>query len=269
MTELSILNTASTLESAQLKKSLSTNYSNKPEFSIIELLNKFQHLPDMTALLGVVDEEIPIMFDLNDPISGSILIINDHLPSIRRLMLTMIWSLKAFNSPQDYQYVIISEYPDKWMKLISEFDAEYAFCSGIVGGYEDSAEDWILYLAQRVDDRINGRGAGPSVILFIDDAAQLERFDLQVRFSYEWLINHSATVNIWMVTGMDLSREKNDFKIVNKFKTRIFGQLDPLYYSKLKGFVPSSILESLQPNRNFATKIGSQWIRFWAPKLQG
>lgn len=269
MTETSLITTVSQQNTDQQNKSILTNQPICPEFSIIDLLKKFQHLPDQTALLGVVDEEIPVMFDLRDPGPGSILIINDHLPSIRRLMLTMVRTLIAFNSPQDFQYVIISEYPDKWTKLISEFDPEYAFCSGIAGGFEDSAEDWILYLSQRVEDRINGRGQGPSVILFIDDVAQLEQFDLQVRLNYEWLVKQSSRTKIWMVAGMDLSKEKNVNKLLRQFKTRIFGQMDTVFYSKLEGLAPQSILESLQPNRNFASKIGSQWIRFWAPKLQG
>src|SRR5665648_691982 len=191
--------------------------------------------------MGVVDEEIPVMFDLRDPGTGSILIINDHLPSIRRLMLTMIRSLTVFNSPQDFQYVIISEYPHKWLKLISEFDPEYAFCSGIAGGFEDSTEDWILYLSQRVEDRINGRGQGPSVILFIDDVAQLEQFDLQVRLNYDWLVKHGARMKIWMVAGMDMTKGKNEYKLIKEFNTRIFGQMDPVFYSELEGFAPQSI----------------------------
>ena len=269
MSEASVITALSQQETAQQNKSILKEGSINPQFSMVDLLNKFQHLPDQTALLGVVNEEIPVMFDLCDPGPGSILMINDHLPSIRRLMVTMIRSLNQFNSPKDFQYVIISEFPDKWMKLISEFDPEYAFCSGIAGGYEDSAEDWILYLSQRVEDRINGRGQGPSIILFIDDVAQLEQFDLQVRLNYDWLVKHGARTKIWMVAGMDLTKEKSKFQFVKQFNTRIFGQLNPTFFSKLKDFAPQSILESLQPNRHFASKIGSEWIRFWAPKLQG
>jgi hypothetical protein len=78
-----------------------------------------------------------------------------------------------------------------------------------------------------------------------------------------------AKVNIWIVTGFDLSKEGNNEKLINNYNTRIFGQIDAKYHSQIKHIVPLLIVEGLKPNRNFVTKIGSEWIRFWAPKLQG
>jgi len=269
MAVISFQNTITTNYPAKQKRINFRSEIEFPEFSIQHLLNTFKHIPDHTALLGVVEENIPVMFDLKDPKPGAIMMINDHLPSLRRLMLTMIQSLIPSNSPNDFQYIVISEFPDKWMKLISEFDPEYSYCAGVVGGYEDSAEDWIIYLAQRAEDRINGRGSGASVVLFVDDASQLEKLDIQVRLNYEWLLRVGSKVNIWLVTGFDLAKEGNNDKLIKNFKTRIYGQMDKKFHSKLKDIVPSFILENLKPNRNFATKIGSEWIQFWAPKLQG
>ncbi len=64
MTEASLITTVFQQNTVQQNKNILKNKPIYPEFSIINLLNNFQHLPDQTALLGVVDEEIPVMFDL-------------------------------------------------------------------------------------------------------------------------------------------------------------------------------------------------------------
>ena len=93
--------------------------------------------------------------------------------------------------------------------------------------------------------------------------------DTQVRLNYEWMLRNSAKANIWMVAGLDAQNTAFARKNINQFKTRIYGQMDHKLSSTYSEIIPQTILESLEPNRNFATKIGTDWVKFWAPKLQG
>ncbi len=242
-------------------------YKNYQEFTIEDLLLKFHHLPEKTALLGLAGSESPVMFDLVDENIKSVLCVSDHLPSLRRIMMVMIESISKFNRPDQIQYLIFSDYPEKWAEYISKFDPQFDFCSGIVGGYETVAEDWILYLSQLADSRHHGRRFGPTILLFIDDLKMIENFDIQVRLNYEWLLRNGAKVNVWPISAIDLQDEKIMQKYGLQFKTKIVGLTDEKLLQPFRKQFPPAIVSQLKPNRNFVTKIGSEWIQFWVPKL--
>jgi len=244
------------------------NLTNTNEFSIDSLIKQFPNIPEATAILGKAGQ-MPILFDLDDSRPGSILIVNNHLPSIRKFQTGMMKSLISFSHPSGFQFVTLSHYPEKWIDLIQEFDPEFAYCAGVSGDFEKGTEDWIMYLTKKADERRNGRNTGPAVILFIDDFDFVQNLDMHVRINFSWLINNGASARIWIVSGLDLKKNPEDIEQINLFKTRIFGQLEPKIASKINKFVPMNEIEHLFPERNFVTKISSNWVRFWAPKLQG
>ncbi len=124
-----------------------TNNSNY--FSFDSLISQYPNIPEATAILGKTGN-IPILFDLDDPRPGSILLINDHLPSIRKFQTVIMKSAISYSHPTNFQFVIISHYPEKWMDLIEEFDPDFSYCAGISGDYENSTEDWILFLSKKL-----------------------------------------------------------------------------------------------------------------------
>jgi len=238
------------------------------DYFLNDLSMKSFFLPSHSIFLGLAGADMPIIFDWTDQKTHSILIVDDDTATIRHLMLSMIRSISFKNSPEDIQYIMISNDPDQWMKTISQNDINYDFCAGVVGSNEISAEDWIIYLAQKAEKRLEGKEWGASIILFIDDNAIIRNFDIQTKLNFEWLIKYGARVNIWIISGLNSRAEIDQLPRIELYRVKIFGYTDPKYREKLNGFVPPTILDSLQPDRHFVTKIGSEWIRFWAPKLQ-
>ena len=252
-------------------RELSRNYQNQQDesvYSFDELIHQHPNIPELSAILGK-SGEMPILFDLVDPRPGSILIVNDHLPSIRKLMSVMMKSLVRFSHATSLQFITISHYPEKWMETIQFFDPQYCYCAGVSGEYEKSAEDWIHYLARKAEDRLSGRNLGPAAILFIDDCELISHLDIQARLNYKWLLANGAASRIWVVSGLDLRKNPDLLQPIDHYKTRIFGHVDRNLSSTHAKLIPAAISEQLQPERNFVTKIGSNWVRFWAPKLQG
>lgn len=237
-------------------------------YQMDEVLNKKLFLPAHSMFLGLAGIDQPILFDWKDPKPHSLLIIDDKTESIRRLMLTMIRSLTLTTKPEDIQYISISDNPDKWMELISEFDQNYEFCAGVVGSNEISAEDWIIYLAQKTEKRLEGKQWGATIILLVEDNSIIDNFDIQTRLNFEWLIKYGAKVNIWTISGLNIQNTKGSIPMSEIYRSKIFGRIDPMFFEKMKNIVPVSVLNELQSDQQFVTKIGSEWIRFWAPKLQ-
>lgn len=244
------------------------NKFEESSYTFDELIHQNPNIPSLTAILGK-SGGMPILFDLEDPRPGSILIVNDHLPSIRKLMTVMMKSLVTYSQPTSLQFITISHYPEKWMETIQVFDPQYSYCAGVSGEYENSAEDWIHYLAKKADDRLSGRNAGPAAVLFIDDSDLINHLNIQARLNYEWLLANGASTRIWVVSGLDIKKNPDLLHPIEQHKTRIFGHVDSQQSATKSELMPSGVLEQLHPERNFATKIGSNWVRFWAPKLQG
>jgi len=263
----------SQFQSRQILPKISTSTGNLGhyinEFSFDQVMQRVEHMPAHSLFLGMAGDELPVYFDWKDSKISSLLLINDHISSIQRLMQTMIKSMSLVNSNEDIQYIMISNSPDHWMKLIAEGDPNYDFCGGVVGSEEIGAEDWIIYLAQKVEHRLNGRQWGASIILFLDDYSIIDKLDIRTRMNFEWLVKYGARVNIWTIAGFDVSKCDRINLVLGQFSTKIYGQIESKLHPKLNEHIPSPILDTLFPNRHFVTKIGSEWIRFWAPKLQG
>lgn len=254
---------ASQLGSKNNRPSTESNY-----FSFDALLKQYPNIPEATAILGKTGS-LPILFDLDDPRPGSILLVNDHLPSIRKFQTVMMRSIIAFSHPTNFQFVIISHYPEKWMDLVKEFDPEFLYCAGISGEFENSAEDWILFLTKRAEERSTRKSNGPAVILFIDDYETIQNLDLHVRINLDWLIKKGSTSRIWTVVGLDINKNPEGVKKISQFRTKIFGQIQDKVVSQLQEFIPGGEIKKLNSDQNFVTKIGSNWVHFWAPILQG
>ncbi len=239
------------------------------DFPVEILLQRATFLQAKAALVGIGADYLPLAFDLTDERLGSLLLVNDHLPTIRHLMHTTIRSLQQGNSPLSLQYIVISDLPEKWMAKIHEYDPNYDFCAGVVGGDEISAEDWVIYLAQKVEKHLQTAQECATIILFVDDLAIIERMEYQTRKNFEWLLKYGAQVNIWVFAGLDFMKVDQSMLWLETFKTRVYGQMNAKHYQTLLKYVSEKELSKLKGRNYFIAKIGTNWIPFWAPKLQG
>lgn len=252
----------------QASRKINNPSNDRIYYSFDTLIKQYPNIPESTAILGKTGN-MPILFDLDDPRPGSILLINDHLPSMRKFQTVILKSTISNSHPTNFQFVIISHYPEKWMDLIEEFDPEFSYCAGISGDYENSTEDWILFLSKKAEERLTRKNYGPAVILLIDDFEQISKLDLHVRINLDWLIKHGAASRIWILCGLDIQKNPEGIDKIKTFKTRIYGQIQTHAQSALNEFIPKRELEKLNSDQNFVTKIGSNWVHFWAPILQG
>lgn len=241
---------------------------NEEKFTFEDLQTMVPFLPEATALLGKAGST-PVLFDLEDPRPGSIIIANDHLPGARKLMTIMMKSLVINSSSSNFQFITISHYPEKWIENIQKFDSQFLYCAGVAGDYEKSTEDWILFLAKKADDRMHGRNTGPAVIVFLDNADLLNQMDVRIRLNFEWLIKYGAQVKIWVISCIEINQNNVNILPLRTFQTKIYGHIDDQLSTKSMDLIPFEIVKNLKPERNFVTKINSNWLRFWAPKLQG
>jgi len=68
-------------------------------------------VPPYSALIGMCEDGLPFLFDLDDPSAGSILMIGDENSGKTRLMQTILLSASALNPPERRMFSVITSNP--------------------------------------------------------------------------------------------------------------------------------------------------------------
>lgn len=247
---------------------LNRNQALHPTITLDELTMTTRNIPLGTGLLGIAANK-PVLFDLFDPAAGSILVVSQHLPVVRKLFTVLMHSLIDHACPSFFQFVVISGYPQKWIDILQKFDPHFKYCAGVIGDCESEVDDWICFLAEKAQERQSGRNPGPAAILFVDDLALILKLNPRAQAQFEWLRKNGSQSRLWVFAGLDFHKDPDLVSEINLFKTRIFSSFPESFKTRLNGNFPDDLIGMPGEERKFITRIGHEWVPFWAPKLQG
>ena len=228
------------------------------------LLEHLVNLPAQTAILGVCDDRLPVLVDLNDPVPGALLVASDDEAMRLRLMKTLLRTAAALNSPRGLQFLILSARPDEWKAWLEGLDA-LRHCLGVDSLVEGSPERWLLKLSGWVDQRRTGSTSGPAVLLLVDDLAAVPQLEYDARVHFDWLLKEGPAARIWPVVSVSAGRTPELVRWVRLFKTRILGQVqDAALNRQLAASGTEDDEISVQPDQ-FAVRIQESWLKFRLP----
>jgi hypothetical protein len=235
------------------------------KMNLREFLSWFNYVPAQTSVLGVSREGVPILFDLNDPRPGALLVAGSSQDCIRNLLKTMLHSLMAFNSTRDAKYTIISSHIETWKPVV---EAGQRLCSSMttISAQNGNAGNTIIQLAEAAEQRYSGR-QGESPIVLVLDGINLSRLsDFDVRLNLEWLIKNGPQVKIWPVISVTSEHAEKMSRWIAQFKTRVLGRMENDHANHI-GLHTGSNAAIFDPQREFAIRINQTWTRFWVPNL--
>ena len=222
------------------------------------LLERLGPIPPCSALLGLCEDGLPFLFDLNDPSAGSILVIGDENSGKRRLLHTILISASMLNSPERVMFSVITANPGHYERL-----GNISNCHGILSAYDCLASEWIVELAEVTEERRYGRNRGNIELLAIDDlAALIQNNDYEVNAYLKWLVQHGPRSAVWPMAT-----------ILPAQAWRIHGDLQEAFGTVLTGWTSSSQLPPasqaqhapLGDPEEFIARLGEEWVRFWIP----
>lgn len=228
--------------------------------TVEQMMAHIPHFPAETAMLGMCEDGLPVLFDLTDPRPGPLLLAGDSGSGKTSLMQGLLRSLIAANSPYEVKYALIPSKPDEWAAYENSTD----HCMAFQPSYETAAGDTILRLAEIADQRRVGKEMGASIVLLVDDLRFLARADFDVRLNFEWLLKCGPELGVWPVVSLPAVAARDMSRLVSYFRTRLIGHMPEENSTRLTLFDGCNP-EKLRPGKQFAVRVEDAWLRFYLP----
>lgn len=230
---------------------------------LTRLLERLNNFPPQTAILGLCDDQLPVLLDLADPASGALLVAADAREQRLGLLRTLIQTAAALNSPRSVQFLVLSSQPEEWRGWLEGMAPRH--CLGVEGLQEASAERWLVKLAGWADQRRTGSMTGPAVLLVVDDLSAAAQLEYDARVNFDWLVKEGPAVKIWPVAAASADALPGLTRWVRLFKSRVLGYtLDPAVYRQ--GVALSDEESMLFGDEDqFAVKVQNDWLKFHVP----
>jgi hypothetical protein len=197
----------------------------------MNLSDFFQPMPAYSTILGICDDGLPLVLDLNDPNPGAILITGGRHTGKSHLLKSILNSACSMNNIDQLYFYFIS--PESG----SHHDLELlSHCYGVLSSYDKAACELIVDLSALVEQRKSGRHLGTKCILAIDNLYELIKHqDFEVLNHLKWLYRFGQKTQI--MCGTD------------RMKLPEYASSDPQGYHSM----------------GYRTRIGNEWIDFWLP----
>jgi hypothetical protein len=215
--------------------------------------------PSEALLLGLAEDGLPVLLNLNDPIPGPILIAADQSSGKTKLLQMMARAVELLRSPSDIQYGVITSYPQEW-----EGFEQNQLNAGVYSAQHDNTQEFLQSL---FDWAHNNKGNNQFILLFIDDLESLKSMDPQTEQNLRWLLLRGPSRRVWPIVTINAHNSRNMESWLSFFRTRLFGRTQDAQDSNFIAGTSSEDLQDLISGSQFAIREGNQWLKFLSPSI--
>jgi hypothetical protein len=217
----------------------------------------FQPLPAYSTVLGICEDGLPLVLDLNDPNPGAILISGGRDTGKSQLLRSILSSACATNTVDQLYFYLITPSPGNQSDLNN-----YSQCYGILSSYDKATCELIVELAALVEQRKSGRLLGVKCILAIDNLYELIKHqDFDVINHLKWLYRFGASNGVWLISTLESERSNLiEPELLTEQKTRIISGSERWILTDSNSALPMK-----DHLRSYRTRIGNDWVDFWLP----
>ena len=223
------------------------------------VLDRLGPVPAYQALIGMCEDGLPFLFDMSDPLPGSLLVLADSDTGKTHLIRSLMYSAALLNSRRRFACTVIARQLEEYDFLIDS-----PHCNGLISCSEPIAHEHLLERIDYVEKHANGAPVSEVQLTVIDDLASLLRYQsAEVSAPLRWLLRSAARAGVWFVAAL----RPDDFRrvgsaIPEQFGTPLVGPVArrpaaPVFAQITTGLHP----QSLAPGQ-FAALLGREWVRF-------
>ena len=232
------------------------------DFDLEAVLVSLAPLPPYSALVGICEDGLPLLLDLKNPASGSILVIGDLMEANRPLLRSLLASAVLLNTVEEVQLYLVSEAGDAF----PEFQ-EAPGALEIISPHDPVVLDLIRRLVCRSRHQPCGRQSrGVEVVLVEDLEVLVAALDLRRRSKLEWLIEMGPQAGVWVIAGLEGARFENTRDVrVEAFSTQLIDAVDKKLLRKLAGLAGREKL-AVNPGAQYCARKTGEFIPFWLPR---
>jgi hypothetical protein len=216
--------------------------------SIYSILNSFGPFPPYSLVVGMCRDGLPFMIGLDNPKSGSILVVGENSIEKTQILKSISFSASILNNPNQVRLCVITNKVDRYADLM-----KYPNCQALLTPFERAAGEMVIEFAAIAEQRRSGRERGEALMLLIDDFQSFAPMlsDYSVYLNLKALVAKGPNSGIWPIISIkpgDVHSAKG--QLLRSFGTYIFEKVD-----NDPGLIPGSELMTPpelihQPNYN-------------------
>jgi len=225
--------------------------------SLKDVLAEYSPLPQSALFLGLAEDGLPVLLNLQDPAPGPLLIAGDRGSGKTALLKNIARAVDHIHSPIQVEYTVLTGHPVEW----EGFDRS-ANCQGILSFQN---RDLIGYITTLVEWGHKNRNADQSLLLLLDGFEAMTQFE-ELHQQLRWLLMRGPAHNIWPIVTLNAQPGEGINLWLEAFRTRLFGciqnEKDVETLTGLRNFSFKDLLAGSQ----FAMHEGKTWLPFWIPK---
>jgi hypothetical protein len=188
--------------------------------NLSSILDQFAPFPPYSLVIGQCTDGLPFMLSLDNPRSGSILVVGEDEKAKMNVLTTMSISSCRINHPQDVSWSLITRKGYQFAEL-----ANSPHCQAVVHPQERAAGELLIEMASIVEQRRFGRERGSLHVLMVDGYQGLLPIlsDYSVYLSLKTLVSKGPGRGIWpLVSANPGDAHTEQGQVLRAFGTYIF-----------------------------------------------
>lgn len=192
--------------------------------SFYSVFDTYSPFPKNSLVIGICSDGFPFMLGLENPNSGSILIVGANSLEKSQIIKTISLSASLINRPEEVSLCVITNKPHQYSEL-----SKFPNCQAIISPYERSAGELVIELASIVEQRRSGRERGEKLLFVVDDFQSLSTVlnDYSVYLNLKTIVANGPKSGVWPLISIepgDVHHSKG--QLLRSFGTYIFEKVE-------------------------------------------
>lgn len=225
------------------------------------IIQELSPLPERMMVIGSCDDGLPIILDLTNPSSGSLLVTGEGACGKTHLLTSMVRSACVSTPARLLRVAGITSSQLEWHS-IAQSPHGYKWAST----HSLEAPAILKEITRVSEQRSTGPAGGNTLILVIDGLAELvESLDPGSLANLVTLVSSGPAHGIWTLASLDTTRKPLDPQVFSAFRTHLYGHSQESQ-KWARGAEPfPGMASELVPGAQFCVNIDGKWINFWIP----
>ena len=225
--------------------------------SLEEILASQDELPALSLILGLGEDGVPLVVDLEDPEGSAFLIASDDGFDNTALLHNLITAALKGNHPEELFVHLISPHADDLTYFHHQPHFRLSY-QPFHPGTPIVIEEMVKLVISRQQTPVPGTGH----ILAIDGLDLLwQALDPQAKLNLDWLIRNGPAVGLWVIATVESTYlPQNLTGTIDMFPSRILGPIQQANLARfLSGFILNQVSD-LTPGEEFLLITGGHPI---------